>query len=222
MPKWDPCCENWPGHSMRINDRKGLIISAHNDLCVYSFCCIVFASTCSLCFFYVRAHSERLYALDNDIYELCMWCHAFHSISALIFPQTTLQRQVSGHLVVNKLKLIDFNSGQHPSAKLSPGSELNKLPPGTVLRSALVYYVWQFRAQASLRKTDLNSALLVQLFKNKRSKCILNKLLNTSKCIQQNVLYPMQINKSFNCVKVDLCPLGFYSYRPINTSAGVS
>lgn len=146
----------------------------------------------------------------------------FIQFLTLILPQTTLQRQVSGHLVVNKLELIDFNSGQHPSAKLSPGSELNKLPLGTVLRFALLYYVWQFRAQAYLWKTDLNSALLVQLFKNKRSKCLLNKLLNISKCIQQNVLYPMQINKSFNSVKVDLCLLGFYSYTPISTSAGVS
>lgn len=66
----------------------------------------------------------------------------FIQFSALIFPQTTLQRRVSGHLAVNKLKLIDFNSGQHPSAKHSPGSELNKLPPGTVLRSALAYCCW--------------------------------------------------------------------------------
>ena len=93
----------------------------------------------AVCFLCVRS-SVRLHALDNDIYELCMRCDAFHSISALIFPQTTLQRRVSGHLAVNKLELIDFNSGQHPSAKHSPGSELNKLPPGTVLRSALVYY----------------------------------------------------------------------------------
>lgn len=92
-------------------------------------------------FFLCVRSSVCLHALDNDIYELCMWCDAFHSISALIFPQTTLQSRVSGHLAVNKLELIDFNSGQHPSAKHSPGSELNKLPPGTVLRSALVYYV---------------------------------------------------------------------------------
>lgn len=42
-------------------------------------------------------------------------------------------------MAVNKLELIDFNSGQHPSAKHSPGSALNKLPPGPALRSALVY-----------------------------------------------------------------------------------
>lgn len=72
-----------------------------------------------------------------------MGCGAFHSISALIPPppQTTLRRQVSGHLAVNKVELIDFNSGQHPSAKHSPGSELNKLPPGTDFRSAVVIYV---------------------------------------------------------------------------------
>lgn len=56
-------------------------------------------------------------------------------------PTTTLQRRVSGHLAVNKLELIDFNSGQHPSAKHSPGIELNKLPPGTDFRSAVVIYV---------------------------------------------------------------------------------
>lgn len=83
----------------------------------------------------------RLHALDNDIYELCMWCDAFLSISALISPQTTLQRRDSGHLAVNKLELIDFNSGQHPSAKYSPGSKLNKLPSGTVLRLALGYRI---------------------------------------------------------------------------------
>lgn len=65
-----------------------------------------------------------------------MWRVAFHSISALISPQTTSQRQFSGHLAVNKLELIDFNSGQHPSATHSPGSRLNKLPTGGVLRSA--------------------------------------------------------------------------------------
>ena len=135
--------------------------------CVCVFCLFVFASMCSiLCLFFflcVRS-SVRLHALDNDIYELCMWCDAFHSISALIFPQTTLQRRVSGHLAVNKLELIDFNSGQHPSAKHSPGSELNKLPPGTVLRSALVHYFWLSRARARLRKTDLKSAFIGQLF----------------------------------------------------------
>lgn len=113
---------------------------------------------CSLCFLCVR-WSVRLHALDNDIYELCMWCDAFHSISALIFPQTTLQRRVSGHLAVNKLELIDFNSGQHPSAKHSPGSQLNKLPQGPVLRSARVYCDWLSGAPVRLRHTDLKSEL---------------------------------------------------------------
>lgn len=121
------------------------LISTHNDphayisACLYSQVCV---HSAFLFFFFLCVRSSVcLHALDNDIYELCMWCDAFHSISALIFPQTTLQSRVSGHLAVNKLELIDFNSGQHPSAKHSPGSELNKLPPGTVLRSALMYYV---------------------------------------------------------------------------------
>ena len=129
--------------------------------CLYLRVCVPF---CAFFFFSCVRSSVRLHALDNDIYELCMWCDAFHSISALIFPQTTLQRRVSGHLAVNKLELIDFNSGQHPSAKHSPGSELNKLPPGTVLRSALVHYFWLSRARARLRKTDLKSAFIGQLF----------------------------------------------------------
>lgn len=66
----------------------------------------------------------------------------FIQFQLLFPPQTTLQRRVSGHLAVNKLELIDFNSGQHPSAKHSPGSVLNKLPPGTDFRSAVVIYVW--------------------------------------------------------------------------------
>ena len=68
----------------------------------------------------------------NDSHELCIQRDAFHSISALISPQTTLQRRVSGHLAVNKLKLIDFNSGLHPSVKHTPGSGLNKPPLGAV------------------------------------------------------------------------------------------
>ncbi len=143
---------------------KGLIISAHNDLCCVRILPVcIYEYVFTLCFLCVRS-SVCLHALDNDIYELCMWCDAFHSISALIFPQTTLQRRVSGHLAVNKLELIDFNSGQHPSAKHSPGSELNKLAPGTVLRSALVYYNWLSRALARLKKTDLKSAISGQLF----------------------------------------------------------
>lgn len=87
--------------------------------------------------------------------------------------QTTLQSRVSGHLAVNKLQLIDFNSGQHPSEKHSRGSELNKLPPGTVLQSARVYPGGQDGLVAGigvevegvarrprLRKTDLKSAVL--------------------------------------------------------------
>lgn len=120
-----------------MNDQKGLIIGTHNGLCMYT---ILTVSICeyvfSLCFVCVCS-SVCLCALDNDIHELCMQCDAFHSISALIFPQT-LQRRVSGHLAVNKLELIDFNSGQHPSTTHSPGSKLNKLPTGAVLRSALV------------------------------------------------------------------------------------
>lgn len=111
----------------------------------------------TMCFLCVHS-SVSLHALDNDNHELCMWCDAFHSISALIFPQTTLQRRVSGHLAVNKLELIDFNSGQHPSAKHSPGSKLNKLPSGPVLRSAPVHYHWLSGVPLRLRKTDLKSA----------------------------------------------------------------
>lgn len=93
--------------------------------------CVCFLPVCickyvfSLCFLCEHS-SVRLCVLDNDIHELFMSCDAFHSISALIFPQTTLQRRVSGHLAVNKLELIDFDSGQHPSAKQTPGSKLNK------------------------------------------------------------------------------------------------
>lgn len=131
--------------------------------CAHVFCLFVFANMCSLCFLCERS-SGRLHALDNDIHELCMWCDAFHSISALISPQTTLQRRVSGHLAVNKVELIDLNSGQHPSAKHTPGSELNTVPPGTVLRSAPLHCYWLSGAPARLRKTDLKSALLGQLF----------------------------------------------------------
>lgn len=123
---------------------KGLIMSTH--LCAYVFACLYLPVCVRLGFvfflFFSCVHlSVRLHELDNDIHELCMQRDAFHSISALIFPQTTLQGWVSGHLAVNKLELIDFNSGQHPSAKHSPGSELNKLPGGrAALRSAPVYY----------------------------------------------------------------------------------
>ena len=54
-------------------------------------------------------------------------------------------------MAVNKLELIDFNSGQHPSATHSPGSKLNKLPTGTVLRSACALLL-TFRGTSEVKK----------------------------------------------------------------------
>lgn len=75
----------------RINDRKDLIISTFSDLCACSplpvLCiCHNVSTRCFLCVFV----SVRLHALDNDIYELCMCCGAFHSISALIPPPNNI------------------------------------------------------------------------------------------------------------------------------------
>lgn len=128
---------------MRINNRKDLIISTHNDLCAHIFPLLfVFARTCSDSAFYVCSYLYvSMHVIMISMNNACAVVLFIQFQLLFLPPQTTLRRQVSGHLAVNKVELIDFNSGQHPSAKHSPGSELNKLPPGTDFRSAVMIYV---------------------------------------------------------------------------------
>lgn len=94
-------------------------------VCVF-FCLFVFANMCSLCAFYVSTHLYVCVRLIMISMNYACSVMLFIQFQLLFSPQTTLQRRVSGHLAVNKLELIDFDSGQHQSAKQTPGSELNK------------------------------------------------------------------------------------------------
>lgn len=118
---------------------KKALIKTHNDPCAYTFLPVCIYKYVFTVLFYVCAHlCACMHLIMISMNNACA-VMLFIQFQLLFPPQTTLQRRVSGHLAVNKLQLIDFNSGQHPSGKHSPGSELNKLPLGTVLRSALVY-----------------------------------------------------------------------------------
>lgn len=131
----------------------------------------------------------RLRALDNDIHELCMRRVAFHSISALISPQTTSQRQFSGHLAVNKLELIDFNSGQHPSATHSPGSKLNKLPTGGVLRSAFAVSLLTLGGTSEVKENMSKIGPARAVF-TKRKKGAMYKTIREQKVSESENMHP--------------------------------
>lgn len=93
---------------------------------------------CSRRAFYVSSHLYVCVRLIIISMNYACSVMLFIQFQLLFSPQTTLQRRVSGHLAVNKLELIDFDSGQHPSASRHQGASLTKPPPSAVLRSVPV------------------------------------------------------------------------------------